>query len=42
MNTRRFCKRFCKRFCTPLFYERARSPHMVNIPRALFARRTGD
>src|SRR6202165_1087700 len=31
----------CARCGTPLFYERARSPHMVNIPRALFARRTG-
>jgi len=27
--------------CTPLIYERVRSPHMVNIPRALFAGRTG-
>ena len=26
---------------TPLFYERPRSPHMVNIPRALFSGRTG-
>jgi hypothetical protein len=32
---------FCKRCGTPLFYERARSPHMVNIPRALFESRTG-
>jgi len=32
---------FCRRCGTPLFYERARSPHMVNIPRALFASRTG-
>ena len=32
---------FCARCGTPLFYERARSPHMVNIPRALFAGRTG-
>jgi hypothetical protein len=32
---------FCKRCGTPLFYERASSPHMVNIPRALFASRTG-
>jgi hypothetical protein len=32
---------FCGRCGTPLFYERARSPHMVNIPRALFAGRTG-
>lgn len=32
---------FCSRCGTPLFYERKRSPHMVNIPRALFAGRTG-
>ena len=32
---------FCRRCGTPLFYERARSPHMVNIPRALFRSRTG-
>jgi hypothetical protein len=32
---------FCGRCGTPLFYERARSPHMVNIPRALFSGRTG-
>ena len=32
---------FCKRCGTPLFYERARSPTMVNIPRALFETRTG-
>jgi hypothetical protein len=32
---------FCKRCGTPLAYERARSPHMVNIPRALFSDRTG-
>jgi hypothetical protein len=32
---------FCRRCGTPLFYERARSPHMVNIPRALFENRTG-
>ena len=32
---------FCKRCGTPMIYERARSPHMVNIPRALFAGRTG-
>ena len=32
---------FCARCGTPLFCERARSPHMVNIPRALFAGRTG-
>ncbi len=32
---------FCTQCGTPLFYERARSPHMVNVPRALFAGRTG-
>ena len=32
---------FCSRCGTPLLYERARSPHMVNIPRALFLSRTG-
>jgi hypothetical protein len=32
---------FCARCGTPLFYERARSPLMVNVPRALFAGRTG-
>ena len=32
---------FCRRCGTPLIYERARSRHMVNIPRALFATRTG-
>ncbi|HJZ19545.1 MAG TPA: GFA family protein [Bradyrhizobium sp.] len=32
---------FCARCGSPLCYERPRSPHMVNIPRALFAGRTG-
>ncbi len=32
---------FCRRCGTPLIYERARSPHMVNIPRALFESRPG-
>jgi hypothetical protein len=32
---------FCNHCGSPLFYERARSPHMVNIPRALFSGRTG-
>ena len=32
---------FCARCGTPLAYERARSAHMVNVPRALFAGRTG-
>jgi hypothetical protein len=32
---------FCSRCGTPLLYERKRSPHMVNIPRALFTCRTG-
>jgi len=32
---------FCGRCGTPLAYERARSPQMVNVPRALFTTRTG-
>jgi hypothetical protein len=32
---------FCRRCGTPLMYDRAGSPHMVNIPRALFQSRTG-
>ncbi len=32
---------FCAQCGTPIFYERARAPKMVNIPRALFAERTG-
>ena len=32
---------FCSKCGTPLFYERARSPHMINISRALFESRTG-
>jgi hypothetical protein len=32
---------FCRRCGTPLIYERARLRHMINIPRALFAARTG-
>ena len=32
---------FCRRCGTPLIYERARSRHMINIPRALFSARTG-
>jgi len=32
---------FCARCGTPLYYERTRSPHMVNIPRPLFKTRTG-
>jgi hypothetical protein len=32
---------FCSRCGTPLIYERGHSPHMINIPRALFAARTG-
>ena len=32
---------FCARCGTPLFYERKRSPKMINIPRSLFADRTG-
>ena len=32
---------FCRRCGTPLSYERRRSRHMINIPRALFQSRTG-
>ena len=32
---------FCRRCGTPLVYERTHSPHMINIPRALFQSRTG-
>lgn len=32
---------FCARCGTPISYERSGSPHMVNIPRALFKARTG-
>ena len=36
-TTRKFCAHCGTRIC----YERARSPHMVNVPRALFKTRTG-
>ena len=32
---------FCKACGSPLIFERPHSPHMVNIPRALFTGRTG-
>lgn len=32
---------FCVRCGTPMLYERARSPKIVNIPRAVFSERTG-
>jgi hypothetical protein len=34
-------REFCARCGTPVFYGRARSPRMVNIPRALFDGRVG-
>lgn len=37
----RTARSFCALCGTPLFYERARAPKMVNIPRALFTKRTG-
>jgi len=37
----RTVRSFCARCGTQIIYERARSPHMVNIPRALFSGRTG-
>lgn len=36
------CSRsFCRHCGTPVLYERGHSPHVINIPRALFASRTG-
>jgi hypothetical protein len=40
-KTTKTVRSFCSHCGTPLFYGRARSPHMVNISRALFAGRTG-
>ena len=37
----RAARSFCVRCGTPLLYERAHAPQMVNIPRALFGTRTG-
>ena len=34
-------RHFCATCGAPLYYETTRSPHMVNIPRALFTSRTG-
>jgi hypothetical protein len=34
-------RRFCARCGTPVTYERPRAPKIVNIPRSLFAGRTG-
>jgi hypothetical protein len=38
---RRTTRSFCARCGTPMLYERARSPKIVNIPRAAFIARTG-
>ena len=38
---RRTTRSFCRRCGAPVAYERARAPKMINIPRALFASRTG-
>ena len=40
-KTTKTVRSFCGQCGTPLFYERVRSPHMVNISRALFGDRTG-
>ena len=40
-KTAKAVRSFCARCGTQLIYERAPSPHMVNIPRALFSGRTG-
>jgi len=37
----RTARSFCARCGTPLMFERGHSPQMVNIPRALFEKRTG-
>jgi hypothetical protein len=37
----RAVRSFCARCGTPLTYERAHAPQMINIPRALFTSRTG-
>jgi hypothetical protein len=37
----RWTRSFCARCGTPLLYERAHAPQMVNIPRALFEAGTG-
>lgn len=37
----RTTRHFCARCGTPIFYVRAHSPTMVNVPRALFETRTG-
>lgn len=39
--TAKTVRSFCARCGTPVLYERARSPKIVNIPRALFATRVG-
>ena len=38
---RKQVRHFCSRCGSPLMFERGHSPKMVNIPRALFAGRTG-
>jgi hypothetical protein len=37
----RTVRSFCARCGTPMLYERAASPNIVNIPRAVFTERTG-
>lgn len=39
--TTRTLRSFCKRCGTPIFYERPHAPKWINMPRALFAARTG-
>ena len=40
-KARQTARSFCADCGTPLLYERSHSPHMVNLPRALFETRTG-
>lgn len=40
-KTSKTARTFCSRCGTPILYEKRHSPHMVNVPRALFDGRTG-
>ena len=40
-ESNRAVRSFCTRCGTPIAYERAHAPTMINLPRALFAGRTG-
>jgi hypothetical protein len=40
-KTTKTARSFCSRCGSPILYEKEHSPHMLNIPRALFDTRTG-